>query len=291
MAKICKKCRRSPSLPKLIRCDRNGFGGEFINETDLVVYLSVEVIGLVAKTVVKSWRFWLGLLLAALALCGFLVVYMNTWIIPRMEKQILNFQTDEIQKLTARFETALVEMETKTSNRLVIIDTYLKNESQAVSNRINLEYQDSRIKQTFSDTASNYTNTAMDREIPPQVVAQFTNNLTTLKSQAETNYADLKEASDIGILIVKALTDDRRAFDELCNINTNGPIKYRYLTYQVTNTVVSKIAYESRTRNLLINIWTGTKNSASTAGIYEYAEQYSTLLLNNFERMYLVYKL
>lgn len=262
------------------------------------IRLSDEDTNRVARHLSRSGTFWwrfLGVALPALFVSH--LTLLKSCVEPGIERHVNSYQTNQISYLTEKLEDSLKHVELSISNRMDAkvasdLDAAYQDITNRTALRISTEFQDFRIRKTISDVASNQAKVMMEQEIAPKVT-MFANDLAALRIKAETNYAELKDTSDVAILIVKAMADDRYALDELLRSHGVSPSRFSSLAYNVLYTISEKLSYDAHTRNIVLDVWKNTTNSPATASITAYSERYSSFVGAHsvLPRMYLIYEL
>ncbi len=261
MAKICERCHQIQEQKELLRCGRDGCTGMFIEEETLASRLPPIDHKRIAREVVKTKRFWFAIAIVFAASIGGVWTYVKRWALPQLQKQVIVFQSNTIQRLNLQVEKVETNVQLRLDLALI-----------SLTNRIVSEFSDPRIFATVSNVAVFRAARLMDEQIAPRI-AEFTNRLA--------------QVAELSLAIVNAQTDDRVAFDRLVKLRDTGSAEERATAIRVIDGIVVGLMDAASSRSFTRDLWDG-RNTNDKATLAQYLQRY--LELSPDLRMYLIHE-
>ena len=277
------------------------------------VKLSDDHLVAIVKLLVRSWSFWWKMALGLLILASITYFGLSKSIYQRIDDKVSTFETNALATLSQKMEAATKSLGLQASNRLTVVDASLSNintqanqrlvqiESvlnelatnadvriatayQEITNRvskqmverINLEFQEDRIKKTVSDVAGSQAKEILIGQVVP-ILARFVEELNTTKANAATNVAQVQAVANFGLLVLRAQNDDGDAFDELVKLRETGGPLFRPIAEKVVGEIAEKLSYDALMRGVTANVWMDTTNTPSNATLADYEKRYQRL--------------
>jgi len=275
--------------------------------------LSDEQLNAIVKLLIRSPSFWwkMSLGLVLLACISYFGLTKATY--QRIEGTVSTLQSNAVATLSQKVESATRLLEFQASNRLIAVDVSLSNinlqanqrldqiegvlrefttnandridtayqeitnrVSRQMTERITEEFKDARIKQTVAEVASSHAKQMMVSEVAP-ILTSFVHELNASKAVAATNIAQVELIANFALQILRAQNDESSAFDELVKLRDNGAEPFKTIAMKAVEEITMKLAYESSTRGITMDVWRDTTNNSANANLSDYRTRYQQL--------------
>jgi hypothetical protein len=200
MKKVCPVCRRPPKDSLLVQCDRCKV--PFVDEASLKLTLSQDELKQLARYILKSWRFWVGLSFGLIVLVWGAV-------------QIVDYATgrkvqDVIGSINERVNTSLEAANTK-----MVGD---------IARRFEEPHIQSLMEEVVTRQAVARIDATADKVIEEKIRTQIAPRLQatdTRLQEAGDVLSRLQSLSEFYELATLVRSDDRRAFESIMKIFQN----------------------------------------------------------------------
>ena len=277
------------------------------------VKLSDDQMVAIVKLLVRSWGFWWKTALGLLILASITYFGLSRAIYQRIDDTVSIMETNALASLSHKMEAATRSLGLQASNRLTAVDASLSNintqanqrlariESvldelatnadvkiaaayQEITNRvskqmverINMEFEEDRIKRTVSDVAGTQAKEILIGQVAP-ILVKFVEELNATKANAATNLAQVQAAANFGLLVLRAQNDEAAAFDELVKLRESGGPLYSSLAKTMVGEIAEKLSYDALMRGVTANVWMDTTNTPSNSTLADYEKRYQQI--------------